>query len=143
MPSGFSSVQTFFTGDKEGTDKVESIDNNQSNTSTDLITEDIVEGVGVKARAGDQVAVHYVGRFTDGTVFDSSTKGGVPFTFTLGEGMVIEGFEIGVEGMKVGGKRVLVIPPELAYEKEGRGSIPPGTTLIFEIELLEILRSQE
>ena len=83
--------------------------------------------------------MHYVGRFTDGVVFDSSTREGIPFMFILGQDSVIQGWESGLVGMKVGGARMLVVPPKLAYGKEGRGVIPPDTTLMFEIELIEIL----
>jgi len=137
IPASFSSIRTFLFGGY--IDKVELIEVPQQNTSSDLVIEDIVRGVGTMARTGNQVTVHYIGRFKDGIVFDNSIKEGIPFIFTLGDGLVIEGFEVGIVGMKVGGRRMLVIPPELAYGKEGRGPIPPDTTLIFEIELLEIL----
>ena len=137
MPSSFSSIRALLFEDSA--DKVEPIDSNVYDASLDFTVQNLVEGTGKPARVGDQLSVHYVGRFTDGEVFDSSVEKGVPFTFTLGEGLVIEGWERGLLNMKVGGRRVLVIPPELAYGKEGRGPIPPDSTLIFEIELLEIL----
>lgn len=137
IPSNFSSTRAFlFEG---SVDKVELADSSQQDTPTGLIIEDSVEGVGKPVRVGDQVRVHYVGRFTDGVVFDSSTREGIPFMFILGQDSVIQGWERGLVGMKVGGVRMLVVPPELAYGKEGRGVIPPDTTLIFEIELIEIL----
>ncbi len=96
-------------------------------------------GVGAIAKNGDTVAVHYVGTLENGTKFDSSIDRGVPFEFHLGAGQVIPGWEIGVEGMKVGEKRKLTIPSELAYGQRGAGNmIPPNATLIFEVELLGI-----
>lgn len=98
-------------------------------------------GDGDEAQTGDTVTVHYTGTLEDGTEFDSSV-GGEPFTFTLGTGGVIEGWEQGVPGMRVGGKRELTIAPELAYGDSGAGDvIPPGATLIFEVELVEISSS--
>lgn len=95
-------------------------------------------GDGDEAQTGDTVTVHYTGTLEDGTEFDSSV-GKDPFTFTIGAGGVIEGWEQGVPGMRVGGTRELTIAPELAYGDSGAGGvIPPGATLIFEIELLEI-----
>jgi len=97
------------------------------------------EGTGVEAKNGNTVAVHYTGILENGTKFDSSVDRGIPFEFTLGAGQVIRGWDIGVEGMKVGEKRKLIIPSELAYGTAGAGSaIPPNATLIFEVELLGI-----
>lgn len=94
-------------------------------------------GTGREAKAGNVVSVRYRGTFTDGKVFDE-TKGS-PFRFPLGERVVIEGWDLGIAGMKVGGKRRLEIPPELAYGDEGSPpEIPPRSTLIFEVELLEV-----
>jgi len=103
-----------------------------------LVTLDIVVGTGPVAEAGDTVSAHYVGRFTDGTQFDSSYDRGVPFEFVLGAGQVIAGWDQGVPGMRVGGTRRLTIPPHLAYGSAGRGSIPPNATLTFDIELVEV-----
>jgi len=103
-----------------------------------LVIEDIVLGTGATAAVGDTVTVHYVGTFTNGTKFDSSYDAGQPYPFRIGAGQVIAGWDQGVPGMKVGGKRRLTIPPSLAYGSQGRGSIPPNTTLVFEIDLLSI-----
>jgi len=114
-------------------DMTESIKNNM------LEIETIVEGSGVESKVGDNLTVHYTGMLEDGTKFDSSVDRGTPFNFILGIGQVIEGWEKGMEGMKVGEKRKLTIPPEYAYGERGvPGVIPPNATLIFEVELLEI-----
>lgn len=105
---------------------------------TELIAEDLVEGEGEGAVRGDRVSVHYVGILPDGTQFDNSIARGAPFEFTLGAGSVIQGWDEGLVGMKVGGRRVLVIPPEMAYGERGTPGIPPNSTLIFEVLLLEI-----
>lgn len=98
---------------------------------------DLTVGVGNEAKAGQTVTVNYKGTFQDGRVFDQSYGRG-PFKFNLGAGQVIKGWDEGVQGMKVGGKRKLVVPPDLAYGKRGAGGvIPPDTTLIFEVELLD------
>jgi len=100
--------------------------------------EDLKEGTGDEAKKGDNVEVHYTGWLTDGKKFDSSV-GKKPFTFTLGAGKVIKGWDEGVAGMKAGGKRKLTIPPELGYGARGfPGAIPPNSTLVFEVELLKI-----
>ncbi|GAA0782314.1 peptidylprolyl isomerase [Roseibium denhamense] len=100
---------------------------------------DIEKGSGEEANVGETVVVHYTGWLMDGTKFDSSLDRGTPFSFTLGERRVIPGWEQGVEGMQVGGKRELIIPPELGYGARGAGDvIPPDATLKFEIELLEV-----
>ena len=97
------------------------------------------EGSGDRAEIGMSVSVHYTGKLDDGTVFDSSVPRGQPFTFTLGAGQVIKGWDLGVEGMTIGEKRNLVIPPHLGYGIRGAGAtIPPNATLIFDVELLEV-----
>lgn len=100
---------------------------------------DIKVGVGPEAKSGDKVKVHYTGWLTNGKKFDSSVDAHRPYSFTLGEGNVIKGWDEGVAGMKVGGKRQLRIPPELAYGDQGfKNIIPPKATLIFDVELLGI-----
>ena len=105
-----------------------------------LVIEDIIEGDGKEANDYNKVVVNYTGKLEDGSIFDSSlSPGKEPFTFTLGVGSVIKGWDKGVKGMKVGGKRKLTIPPELGYGDRGAGNlIPPKATLIFEVELLEV-----
>lgn len=100
---------------------------------------DLVVGMGLEATPGTQVSVHYTGTFVDGRKFDSSLDRGQLFQFSLGAGQVIRGWDLGVLGMKVGGKRKLLIPSNLAYGENGAsGAIPPNTPLIFEVELLEV-----
>ena len=107
--------------------------------AADLSFEVIAEGDGETAKNGMQVSVHYQGRLTDGTVFDDSQKRGTPFSFTLGSGQVIPGWEQGIVGMKIGEKRVLTIPPELGYGAAGAGGvIPPNATLVFDVELVSV-----
>lgn len=103
-----------------------------------LVSEDLVVGTGATVVSGDTVTVNYVGTFTDGTKFDSSYDRGQPYTFRVGIGTVIAGWDMGVPGMKVGGKRRLTIPPSLAYGSQGRGTIPPNATLKFDIDLVSI-----
>ena len=108
-------------------------------TSSGLTIEDLVVGNGDAAAAGQRVSVHYTGWTTDGRKFDSSKDRGQAFSFSLGEGEVIRGWDEGVAGMKVGGKRKLTIPPELGYGSRGAGKvIPPNATLLFEVELLAV-----
>jgi peptidylprolyl isomerase len=109
-------------------------------TSSGLKYIDRVVGTGPSPQAGQQVTVHYVGTLTDGSQFDSSRDKGTPFTFTIGQGQVIKGWDEGVLTMKVGGKRKLIVPPDLGYGAAGTpgGPIPPDATLNFEVELLGV-----
>ncbi len=103
-----------------------------------LVIEDLVVGTGATAAVGDLVTVNYVGTLTNGTKFDSSYDRGQPYTFRIGAGQVIAGWDQGVPGMKVGGKRRLTIPPSLGYGNQAYGPIPANSTLVFEIELVSI-----
>lgn len=113
--------------------------NNVVKTPSGLQYEDMVVGKGVSPRQGQTVVVHYTGTFTNGQKFDSSRDRGQPFTFPLGAGRVIKGWDEGVASMKVGGRRKLTVPPHLAYGERGMGNvIPPNSTLLFDVELLGI-----
>lgn len=119
--------------DKEKTEK------KVTTTKSGLKYTDEKEGAGDRAQEGDTVEVHYTGWLKDGTKFDSSVDRGKPFSFKLGKGQVIKGWDEGVAGMRVGGKRKLIIPPELGYGKRGAGNvIPPDAELTFDVELLKI-----
>ncbi len=108
-------------------------------TPSGLQYEEVVEGQGPQLKPGDTVVVHYTGWLTNGKKFDSSHDRGQPFEFTVGQGQVIKGWDEGVGSMKVGGKRKLTIPPDLAYGARGAGGvIPPNAVLIFDVELLRI-----
>src|SRR4051794_22368110 len=105
----------------------------------ELVTEDVVVGDGAAAKTGDHVAVHYVGvSYSDGKQFDSSWDRGAPFDFPLGAGRVIKGWDYGVTGMREGGRRTLVIPPELGYGARGMGPIAPNETLVFVVDLVKV-----
>jgi len=103
-----------------------------------LQIQDETVGIGAEAVSGKSVTVNYVGTLTNGTKFDSSIDRNQPFTFNLGAGQVIQGWDEGVTGMKVGGKRKLVIPPALGYGSQDLGTIPPNSILVFEVELLKV-----
>lgn len=110
----------------------------EQNDFNEFNIEILEEGSGKEATGGDDVTVHYVGTLIDGSQFDSSIDRGEPFTFVLGIGQVIQGWDEGVVGMKIGEKRRLEIPSFMGYGETGAGSIPPNAGLIFEVELLEI-----
>lgn len=113
--------------------------NNTNRGSTmQLQSTDETVGTGAEAVAGKSITVNYIGTLTNGTKFDSSFDRNQPFTFTLGGGQVIKGWDEGVVGMKVGGKRKLVIPPSLGYGNQAQGSIPANSTLVFEITLVSV-----
>ncbi|MCA9354029.1 MAG: FKBP-type peptidyl-prolyl cis-trans isomerase [Candidatus Kaiserbacteria bacterium] len=103
-----------------------------------MVIDDVKFGTGDAVQEGDVVAVHYIGTLQSGQEFDNSHKRGAPFEFKVGGGQVIEGWDKGLVGMKVGGQRILVIPPAMAYGDSGVGPIPGGATLVFSIELMEI-----
>ena len=108
-------------------------------TASGLEYVDLVEGAGARPKPGETVSVHYTGWLKSGQKFDSSVDRGEPFTFPIGKGRVIKGWDEGVAGMKVGGRRRLIIPAHLGYGDRGAGNvIPPGATLIFEVELLAV-----
>lgn len=104
---------------------------------TGLYVQDVVEGSGARADSGDVVTVHYTGWLPQGKEFDSS-RGGRPFEVAIGYGRVIDGWDHGIVGMKVGGQRRLVVPPALGYGERGNGPIPGNATMVFDVELLEV-----
>jgi FKBP-type peptidyl-prolyl cis-trans isomerase FkpA len=123
---------------KEST-MTESAQATEKTTVAGLQMDDTVTGEGAEAVSGKRVTVHYTGKLTDGTKFDSSLDRSAPFTFALGAGQVIRGWDQGVVGMKVGGKRTLTIPGNLAYGERGvPGTIPANATLVFDVELLAV-----
>ena len=123
-------------------------DQQSQNPSADQIPmdkisgQDLVVGTGAEAKQGDSVKVNYVGTLLDGTKFDSSYDRNQPFEFTIGAGQVIQGWEVGVSGMKIGGKRKLIIPPQFGYGEQAMGKIPANSVLVFEIELLGVTPGQ-
>lgn len=119
-------------------EKVRKVEEKKIKTASGLEYVDLEEGKGDAVKYGQAVEVHYTGWLTDGKKFDSSKDRGQPFSFTLGRGQVIKGWDEGVNGMKVGGKRKLIIPAHLGYGARGAGGvIPPNATLVFEVELLK------
>ena len=130
LGAGCTKKQSTETGTQMGT---------QTGGVTDLKIEDLKVGSGAEAAPGKTVTVHYTGWLTDGKKFDSSLDRQSPFKFRLGAHQVIAGWDKGVAGMKVGGKRKLTIPPDMAYGARGAGNvIPPNATLVFEVELLDV-----
>jgi FKBP-type peptidyl-prolyl cis-trans isomerase FkpA len=123
-----------------GSGSGDSKDGKKSAAAGGLVIDDVKPGEGAIATKGKTVSVHYTGRLTDGTKFDSSYDRGQPIDFPLGGGVVIKGWDQGIEGMKVGGKRKLTIPPDLAYGARGTpgGPIPPNATLVFDVELVGV-----
>lgn len=130
----FSAVDTLFG---QNTENQSAVATEAGTPFNELVVQDLVVGDGEEAVKGTRVTVHYIGQLMDGTVFDSSVDS-EPFTFDLGIGQVIPGWEQGIVGMKVGGKRILLIPPQLGYGSQGIGPIPGNATLLFEVELLEV-----
>jgi|TARA_Y100000310_G_scaffold108640_1_gene107008 FKBP-type peptidyl-prolyl cis-trans isomerase len=116
----------------------ELFESEESPSVNDLLISDTVLGEGAEAVSGKIITVHYTGTLMDGTKFDSSLDRGAPFKFILGAGQVIQGWEQGFAGMKVGGKRKLVIPPQLGYGDQAIGSIPANSILVFDVELLDV-----
>jgi peptidylprolyl isomerase len=105
----------------------------------ELVIKDLEEGSGPEAKPGDEVTVHYVGvNYKTGKQFDASWDRGEPFTFMLGEGLVVEGWEKGIPGMKPGGRRELIIPPDMGYGYSRIEGIPPGSTLVFVVDLVSV-----
>ncbi|MBS1958407.1 MAG: FKBP-type peptidyl-prolyl cis-trans isomerase [Bdellovibrionales bacterium] len=131
---------------KDEAAKTESTQSTTAETATSKTTaaaakveiQDVEPGKGAEAVNGKSITVHYTGTLKDGTKFDSSVDRNEPFTFTLGAGQVIKGWEQGILGMKVGGKRKLTIPPELAYGNNAVGAIPANSTLIFDVKLIDV-----
>jgi FKBP-type peptidyl-prolyl cis-trans isomerase FkpA len=109
--------------------------NSMNRSASGLYTQDLSVGTGTEATAGRTLAVYYSGWLPDGSLFDSNAGTNKPFTFVLGQGRVIAGWDEGLVGMRVGGKRKLVIPSDLAYGESGNGSIPPDSVLVFDVEL--------
>jgi FKBP-type peptidyl-prolyl cis-trans isomerase len=103
-----------------------------------MVIDDVKIGTGEDVKVGDTVSVHYIGTLQGGQEFDNSKKRGSPFEFKVGAGQVIKGWDEGIQGMKIGGQRILVIPPEMAYGDKSVGPIPPDSTLIFAVELLSV-----
>ena len=138
---GIQSEKSETVNDKNPNQSVQAqkINNNDNNKTMELEIKTTQEGTGERqVKIGDTISVHYTGKLTDGTKFDSSVDRGVPFEFTVGQGMVIQGWEQGFLGAKVGEKRTLTIPAEMGYGARAVGSIPANSTLIFDVELVAI-----
>lgn len=118
------------------------LDTETTMNNAGFVAEDLTVGEGELAQAGDRITAHYVGRLMNGQVFDSSVDSNTPISFVLGSGQVIRGWDEGLVGMRAGGKRVLTIAPEYAYGANAIGAIPPNSTLIFEVELLDVEKAQ-
>jgi len=133
------SLLLLFSCSKKEKEQTDTASQEPTTTESGLQYFEMETGDGEVAEAGNTVTVHYTGTFTDGKKFDSSLDRSQPFVFTLGAGEVIQGWDEGIQGMKVGGKRKLIIPPDLAYGEQGMGgAIPPNSTLVFVVELLKV-----
>jgi FKBP-type peptidyl-prolyl cis-trans isomerase len=137
-PESKTQVATIVTSDESATEKAITDSVGADAELKKLVVDDVRIGSGVAVETGDTVTVQYVGTLRDGTKFDDSYVRGKPFTFTVGAGMVIAGWDQGLVGMKEGGERILVIPADLAYGNRQVGPIPANSPLIFKIELLAI-----
>jgi peptidylprolyl isomerase len=137
-PENETQVATVVTSEADATKKAITDSVGADAELKKLVVDDVRIGSGASVETGDTVTVHYIGTLRDGTKFDDSYVRGEPFTFTVGEGMVIRGWDEGLVGMKKGGERILVIPAELAYGNREVGPIPANSPLIFKVELLGI-----
>lgn len=139
-PTPVPPINAIITPEVAQKNQVQKLDiNTFQASSSGLRIKDEVVGTGQEAKTGDTVSVQYVGTLADGTKFDSSYDRNQPFETQIGVGQVIKGWDEGIVGMKVGGKRILIIPPDLGYGEQGAGqSIPPNSTLIFQVELLGV-----
>ncbi len=139
-PDGLSPEEPAITSDLDAKpDLLPLLPDDRGEPPDELVVEDLVAGDGAVAEPGADLIVHFVGAFwASGQEFDASWDRGQPFTFTLGAGEVIPGWEQGVAGMRVGGRRALVVPPDLAYGERGSAAIAPGETLVFVVDLLEV-----
>ncbi|MDE2213474.1 MAG: FKBP-type peptidyl-prolyl cis-trans isomerase [Patescibacteria group bacterium] len=133
----YGSSMNPFNNQEQGP-SVPNLQGNPVSASDSVVTQDVKVGTGPIAQSGETVQVNYVGKLQDGTVFDQSANHNGPFTFTLGAGQVIPGWDEGILGMRVGGERVLIIPPSLGYGQQQVGPIPPNSTLVFDVTLLGV-----
>lgn len=136
-------VYLFFSGPLINLFTTNTIMETNANTNEPIVVNEQSVGSGVIAEPGDTVTAHYTGRLQDGRVFDSSYDRGTPITFTLGAGQVIRGWDEGIQGMRVGGKRMLTIAPAFGYGAQAVGPIPANSTLIFEVELVNVQKKAE
>lgn len=131
-----SSITALFTNKNQMDENAAAAINTNTNTGGGVVINDLVQGNGAEVKQGDLVTVHYILSLSDGTVLQNSKDFGQPFQFVLGAGQVIQGWEMGFAGMKVGGTRTMTIPPELGYGASQVGPIPPNSTLVFTVELV-------
>ena len=132
------SITSLFQKNSMSENSTASVANSEPLNNNGVIINDVVVGQGVEVKSGQLVSVHYILSLSDGTVIQNSKDLGQPFKFTFGANEVIPGWEMGFAGMKVGGVRTIIIPPELAYGSNQAGPIPPNSTLVFTIELLDV-----